>query len=48
MELSIEIFDMSRYCFNQNMRQFLFTRFQVTVSTVMLNCCKGDSPSQWE
>ena len=23
-------------------------RFSITVSTVVLNCCKGDKPSQWE
>jgi len=25
-----------------------FTAGLVTVSTVVLNCCKGDKPSQWE
>ena len=22
--------------------------YDITVSTVVLNCCKGDKPSQWE
>jgi len=24
------------------------TYTHITVSTVVLNCCKGDKPSQWE
>jgi len=24
------------------------TAYEITVSTVVLNCCKGDKPSQWE